>query len=156
MKKIFMIGLGGSVPGANIEVHDMQFVYAESLEDTYEILKERWYGSSLHIDSYREFTYIDGYKVIPNGDSKEELFMIVYGGYNPEEIDEVHKYSFIFASNETEAKQKAKKVISHFKHIDHVDSVVNVAKSIPLRLGFQPSSHAFKDSELTHTFIKLK
>ena len=156
MKKIFMIGLGGSVPGANIEVHDMQFVYAESLEETYEVLKERWYGSSLHIDSYREFTFIDGYKVIPNGDSKEDLFMIVYGGYNPEEIDEVHKYAFVFATDEIQAKTKAKQMMKNHQHIDHVDSIVNVAKSIPMRLGFQPSSKTFSDSKLTHTFIKLK
>lgn len=42
MKKLFVIGIGGSVSKANIEVHDVQLVIADSIENTYEILKEDW------------------------------------------------------------------------------------------------------------------
>ncbi len=35
MKNLFVIGIGGRVSNANIEVHDMQFIIAEKLSDTY-------------------------------------------------------------------------------------------------------------------------
>jgi hypothetical protein len=40
--KLFAIYVGGEAVGANIEVHDMRFVAATSLEDTYEELKRQW------------------------------------------------------------------------------------------------------------------
>ena len=56
MNKLFMVYLGGSAPKANIEVHDIQFVVADKIEDTYDQLKSNWFGNitGLHLDSYKE------------------------------------------------------------------------------------------------------
>ena len=55
MKKLFMIHLGGKAKGALIEVHDVQFVIAEKIEDCERSLRDHWYGLDLkcHIDSYK-------------------------------------------------------------------------------------------------------
>ena len=42
--KLFMIYIGGVHEKAFIELHDMRFVIAKSLEDTYEELKSSWWG----------------------------------------------------------------------------------------------------------------
>ncbi len=63
--KLFAIYIGGEFKGANIELHDMRFVVAPSIADTYEALKGQWWGvpKSLHVDCWAEITEIDGYKV---------------------------------------------------------------------------------------------
>lgn len=155
MMKLFMIGLGGSIQGANIEVHDMQFVIAETIEDCYKVVKERWYGNNLHIDSYTELKYIDGYKVDLSGKSELELYMIVYGGYTKEVIDELHKYHFILSSSVKEAKRLAKIAMKQFPTMDHVDSVINVFENAVSRFGLIQGEFAFKDNETVHTFVKL-
>ena len=38
LNKLFMIYLGGSASNANLELHDIQFVIAPCIEDTYERL----------------------------------------------------------------------------------------------------------------------
>ena len=60
-----MVVLGGSAPKANIELHDIQFVTGQKIEDTYPKLIESWFGNKkgLHIDCYKEITGADGYKV---------------------------------------------------------------------------------------------
>lgn len=154
--KIFMIGMGGSVEGANIEVHDMQFIKASSLEDTFDEVIKRWYGTSLHIDSYQELKYINGYEVDLNKKSSKKLFMIVYGGYNPLIVDEVHRYDFVLAENKEEAKVVGKKNMTNFEHIDHIDSIVDVFENVGDTFGFVEADVSFKDNTMTQTYLKLK
>ena len=40
--ELFVIYIGGIHPKAFIELHDMRFVIAEKIEDTYEELKNSW------------------------------------------------------------------------------------------------------------------
>ena len=63
--QLFLVYLGGIAPGANIELHDVRFVAAERIEDTYTQLCQQWFGSvkGLHIDSYMQVKHIDGYSV---------------------------------------------------------------------------------------------
>ena len=156
MKKLFMIGLGGSAPNANVEVHSMQFVYTESLEDCFPILKERWYGNSLHIDGYTELKYINGYKILPEKELDGNLYMIVYGGYKPNYIDELHDYHFIVASDTLEAKVQAKKDMKQFEYMGHVDEIVDVFQNVGIKLGLEVSNNSFKDNKYIHKFIKLR
>ncbi len=57
--------LGGRSEKANIELHDVRWVVGSKIEDTYDTLRNDWFGSSkgLHIDSYKRIQYIDGYKI---------------------------------------------------------------------------------------------
>ena len=63
--KLFLVYLGGTAPGANIELHDIRFVAGACIEDTYTQLREQWFGAKagLHIDSYMQVSDIDGYAV---------------------------------------------------------------------------------------------
>lgn len=155
MKQLYMIGLGGSIGGANVEIHDMQFVYADSLEGCYDTLKKRWYGDYLHIDSYTVLHHIDGFDITFDTISEQNLYMIVYGGYINESIDELHQYHFLRAHNPAEAKIIAKQDIVRFPKMNHVDEIVDVFDNAGVRFGFYPSTHSFTDNTLTHTFIKL-
>ena len=156
MKKLYMIGLGGSIKNANTEVHAMQFVYAENLEDCYQELKKRWYGESLHIDGYMYLKTIDGYEVDFSNKMEDNLYMIVYGGYQEDVIDEIHRYHFVVAKSKTEAKLLAKESMHSFTSIDHVDEVVDVFENAGVRFGLKERDCSFSENSYSHTFIKLK
>ena len=65
--KLFAIYIGGEMQGANIEVHDMRFVAAESMSDTYAELRRQWWGikKSLHVDCWAAIESADGYARLP-------------------------------------------------------------------------------------------
>jgi hypothetical protein len=71
--KLFAIYIGGELEGANIELHDMRFIVAPSIADTYDELHRQWWGipKSLHIDCWAEIGEVDGFKV----DLRSEPFL---------------------------------------------------------------------------------
>jgi hypothetical protein len=136
MKKLFVIGIGGSISKANIEVHDVQLVIADSIENTYEVLKEGWYGERLHLDEYKALTGADGYDIqIEDHPQNTELclYFVNMGGYLKETFGEQHEYAFFVAETEKEVKEKAKKGLlknvsnSHVDKIHKVDSCLKFA-----------------------------
>jgi len=151
-----MIGLGGSIQNANCEVHSMQFMIANSIEETYEEMKQRWFGDSLHIDSYTEIKYIDGYQIDMDSNSDLNPYMVVYGGYQKGVIDELHDYSIVLANSKEDAKKLGKKQINQFPNMDHVDETVNIFDNVKSVFGFVEGEFSFKDNETIHTFVKLK
>ena len=60
-----MVVLWGRAKKANVELHDVRWVVGSKIEDTYDTLRNDWFGSSrgLHIDSYKKIQYIDGHKI---------------------------------------------------------------------------------------------
>lgn len=156
MKKLYMIGLGGSIKQANIEIHDMQFTLAQNKEEAINNVIPNWYGDSLHIDSYTEVNVIDGYTIDYTKQSDLDLYLIVFGGYKQGTIDELHDYHFLLANSKEDAKAQAKKDITSFNHMDHVDEIVNISKKLNTKFGFIKTKTNFKDNITTHTFIKIK
>ncbi len=84
---LFVVMLGGKHPRAKIEVHDVQFVVADSLEAAYPQLREGWFGSpaGLHIDSWMRVDGIEDYRLelsalAPAADAPR-LYFINLGGY---------------------------------------------------------------------------
>jgi hypothetical protein len=65
MSQLFIVYLGGSATKANIELHDIQFVIGDKIEDTYEQLRNNWFGTikGLHLDSYKAIKGADSYKI---------------------------------------------------------------------------------------------
>lgn len=63
--KLFAIYIGGEHPRAHIEIHDVRFAVAETVEQTYEQLRAEWWGTpgTLHIDCWAEIDQVDGYAV---------------------------------------------------------------------------------------------
>ncbi len=85
MSNLYIITIGGSMENSNIEVHDILFIVAESIEQTYDLVRKSWYGTkkSLHIDSYKILKDINGYCIqLSTTRSEENLYLIVYGGQN--------------------------------------------------------------------------
>jgi len=122
---LYLVLLGGRAKKANIELHDVRLDVGSKNEDTYETLRNDWFGSpnGLHIDSYKKIKYIDGYKInliniekdkiekkklVKKNKSKKFLWFVNIGGYNPTSMQEKHEFGLVTASNKTDAKNIAK------------------------------------------------
>lgn len=135
--KLFVIYIGGTHEKSLIELHDMRFVIANTIEETYDTLRQSWWGipSSLHLDAWGALDYADGYNIQlsnrpPEGQSKK-LYFVNLGGYNQKQFTELHRNVFVVASNEIEAKQKAVQQITewespHRDYLHQVDSILNL------------------------------
>ena len=148
-KHLFLVVLGGRAKKANVELHDVRWVLGSRIEDTYDVLRSDWFGSleGLHIDSYKKINYVDGYKVnlkkienkklinnkFPNeNDTKNNLYFVNIGGYDPTSMQEKHEFGFVVASSYLEAKNKAKSkwLIGYKKK--HKDDITFLRKLITL------------------------
>ena len=120
-QSLFLIVLGGRSPKANIELHDVRWIIASKIEDTFDQLRKSWFGSlsGLHIDSYKKIDSIDGYKVKLiqaekkvkrkiNEPKKKYLWFVNIGGYHPNSMQEKHEFGLVAASSSFEAKNIAK------------------------------------------------
>jgi hypothetical protein len=110
--KLFAIYVGGEHPGANIEVHDMRFVVAPSITDTYAELHRQWWGKpgSLHIDCWAAIDHADGYDVALRPEpftGPERLYYVNLGGYDAADFSEKHKNVFVVAPTVAAAKARA-------------------------------------------------
>ncbi len=150
MKNLFIIGIGGRISKANIEVHDVQFIIAENLSDTYDILKMDWYGNSLHIDGYKILKGIDGYRLqLEAYPQKTELnlFFVNMGGYAKDYFNELHEFGLFAALTEKEAKETAKKhLLKHISDI-HVDDICNINDCLKFADGEKNYIHIIPDSQ---------
>ena len=142
-KFLFLVVVGGRSPKANIELHDVRWVIGSKIEDTFDQLRNDWFGSykGLHIDSYKKIESIDGYKInLRNKENNEpknkifkkekfpnkKLWFVNIGGYDPSSMQEKHEFGFVVASSSSEAKNKAKSkwlIDSQKKHIDDIYTV---------------------------------
>lgn len=110
--KLFAIYVGGEHPSANIEVHDIRFVVARSLDETHDHLVREWWGrpGSLHIDCWSEISQADGHRVHLRAEpstSEQRLYYVNLGGYDRVEFSERHKNVFVVARSLAEAKSRA-------------------------------------------------
>ena len=147
-----MIGLGGKAQNANIEVHDIQFVTAEKIEDTTELLIKNWYGYSVHIDEYKVLEGIDGYQILLQDQPTESglnLYFVHMGGYLKEVFGEQHAIGLLAAETEEEAKEKGKcllpKTIQNL-HVDQIRKVENHIQSLdskPLYIHLIPDENTY-------------
>lgn len=114
MKKLFLTYVGGSAPGANIELHDVRFVVGESMEQTYPAVRAGWFGTQkgLHLDSYLHLHHVDGYRIelkeAPPENSGKKLFFVNFGGYLEGKLAEFHDFTVVVADSARSAKQLAK------------------------------------------------
>ncbi len=137
---LYLVVIGGRLPKANIELHDVRWVIGSKIEDTFCDLRKGWFGSidGLHIDSYKKIYSVDGHKIklkkSQNKKSKINLFkknkdtkklwFINLGGYDPKSMQEKHEFGLVVASNASDAKKLAKsKWLNGFKkkHNDDID-----------------------------------
>ena len=131
MSQLFIVYLGGSAPKANIELHDIQFVVGDSIEDTYEQLRQNWFGAvkGLHLDSYKALKGADGYQISiqdrPQNFNKK-LYFVNLGGYDKSKLNELHEFTLFVAADKTEAKEKAKQSLLKNSLHQHKDNLMEV------------------------------
>ena len=143
---LFLVVIGGRAPNANIELHDVRWVIGKKIEDTFESLRNDWFGSieGLHIDSYKKIKTIDGYKINLRNIEKskkgrnnlkkdkknnKKLWFVNLGGYQSDSMQEKHEFGLVVASSSLEAKNKAKsKWLNGYekKHKDDIASLKNL------------------------------
>ena len=122
MMKLFMLLIGCTPEGRNIEQHDVFFGIGEGIKDLVPDVMAFWPGNNkLHFDAWREINNVNGYRVqvILNEENKQsspfKLFFINLGGYKQNEFEEFHYKMVIAAANKAEAV-KISKQTAFFKH----------------------------------------
>lgn len=134
---LFVIYIGGKHEKGMIELHDMRFIVANTIEETYEVLRKSWWGTSesLHLDAWGILHFADGYEIQlsdqPADSSTEKLYFVNLGGYDPKQFTELHENMFVVAQNEMDAKQKAVQQVQHWQ-MPHRDNLYEVENSIHL------------------------
>ena len=139
---LYLVVLGGRAKKANIELHDVRWVVGSKIEDTYDTLKNQWFGSpkGLHIDSYKKIKYIDGFKIniinfendkiykkqLVKNKAKKNLWFVNIGGYSPTSMQEKHEFGLVTARTKSEAINIAKsKWLIGFKK-KHKDDIASL------------------------------
>jgi hypothetical protein len=128
---LFVIYIGGSHSRSFIELHDMRFVIANNIEETYEALRQSWWGTpeSLHLDAWGILNYADDHNVRisdqPPQNTTNKLYFVNLGGYDQHQFTELHKNIFVVAADEKQAKQKAVQQISEWQspHRDYLHEI---------------------------------
>ncbi len=133
--KLFAVYIGGDIAGANLELHDLRFVVADTIEETYDQLRREWWGTpaSLHLDCWAELTQADGYRIELFDEPtthKEKLFFIHLGGYDGT-FGEAHQNLFLVAENAQQAKSRAVKAITGWQD-PHRDALFEIEKTLNL------------------------
>ncbi|MFN3913243.1 DUF1543 domain-containing protein [Hyphomonas sp.] len=136
--KLFAVFVGGNHARANIELHDLRFVAAETIEDTIPQLRAAWWGtpSSLHIDGYAELTHVDGRRieVVPGpacAAPEPSLWFVNVGGYAPDLFGEQHTYLFMVGASKPEIWTRARQltpdwISRHKDNLSDIDDILEV------------------------------
>lgn len=166
--KLFVIYIGGTHEKSLIELHDMRFVVANTIEETYDALRQSWWGipTSLHLDAWGVLDYVDNHNIqisnIPPDKQSKQLYFVNLGGYNQQQFTELHKNVFVVAADEVQAKQKAVKQIAewespHCDYLHQVDSVLNLNEILAVEnhyLHLKEDSHG-KPFEFTCRYTPI-
>ena len=157
MPKLFLVYLGGRAPRANIELHDVQFVAGDSIEETFEQLRRRWFGTvqGLHLDAYLELRVVDGFRIELRRDPSEhpeKLYFVNFGGYDSASIAELDQFGVFVASSSAEAKQKGRESLLTRSLQQHKDDLFDVDDCFAVGEVAEYFVHLVPDSR-TQTFV---
>jgi hypothetical protein len=166
--KLFVVYIGGSHDKSLIELHDMRFVVGQNIEDTYDQLRNGWWGvpNSLHIDAWGALEYADGYDIYLSQDAvtnpTEKLYFINLGGYDPNEFTELHKNIFVVAENESKAKIKGIKQVLNWQsyhrdyqyEVENILDLTNLALTKNLHIRLKPSEQK-KEFKFTCKYLPI-
>ena len=111
---LFLVVLGGRIAGAHIELHDVRFVAGTSIDDTLPQLRRQWFGArkGLHLDSWMTVRFVDGYRVVLRPEpfaGPERLWFVNMGGYDPQQLAELHAFGLFVATSPQAAKGAARR-----------------------------------------------
>ena len=144
---LYLVVLGGRAKLANVELHDVRWVIGSKIEDTFDALRNDWFGTNegLHIDSYKKIKYVDGYRITLKNIKKEKfknnkningkytkkyLWFVNVGAYDPSSLQEKHEFGLVVASSKLEAKNMAKSKWLMGCEKKHKDDIASLKKLI--------------------------
>lgn len=178
--KLFMLLIGCTPEGRNIEQHDIFFGIGNSVKDLLPDVINFWPEAKgkLHLDAWREVTNVNafGVTVIPHQaiNNSAKLFFINLGGYKQNEFEEFHYKIIVAAADKGEAVRQAKDTAFYkhtgfegaTSHIDDkygvdVDDLFEIADILPAEIKKQYSllitqgTDALKEDELHLGYFKL-
>lgn len=177
--KLFMVLLGCTPKGRLTEQHDIFFGIGTSISELKPDMYDFWHdGGQLHIDSWREVSHVNGYRIsiVPKdkaSTSGKKLFFLNLGGYKPGDLEEYHYKMLTVAATMAEAVKESKQTLFYkhygFKgaesHIDDkyaldVDDMHKVEDILPAHLKEQYSigitEDAFGTEDALHIgYLKL-
>ena len=135
--KLFAVFLGGRAKKCNTELHDVVFTCGDKIEDTYFDLISKWFGipDRLHIDSWVELSYVDGYKITLSqlkNNSNNKLYFINLGGYEPKKFEELHESKFMVGRDKKNIKIRAKESMLVGLEQVHTDDLYDVDDCIEI------------------------
>jgi hypothetical protein len=150
-----MIYLGGKHKNSLIELHDIRFAVANSIEECYPLLKNTWWGEprSLHLDCWGVLKNVDGYDILLKSfpsSAKNKLYFVNLGGYDPLQFTELHKNICVVGEDEKQAKEKATTHISHWK-LPHKDYMYNIEKLLSIEEMILQQSGMYIHLELSNS-----
>lgn len=137
--QLFMILLGATPKGRNIEQHDIFFGIGSSVKELLPEMLTFWPEAKgkIHVDAYRIVKKVGNYKVevIPKvAENKLEvrsLFFMNLGGYKRDEFEELH-YKMLVVSDQKALAIKEAKETAFYKHVgfkgatSHIDDKFGV------------------------------
>jgi Domain of Unknown Function (DUF1543) len=135
---LFVVMLGGKHPRAAIEVHDVAFVVADSLEQAYPQLRNSGFGSltGVHVDSWMVVEGIEDWRVELSSlaplPGSPRLYFINLGGYEAHTFGEAHHYLLVVAKDKRDAALKGKRQILSNWTQAHTDTVLDVDDCLPI------------------------
>lgn len=132
MADLYMFYLGGNAGRSNIEVHDVQFVACNNVQEAVPALKAAWFGDAdkVHIDGYQIVNWADGYAVDLSRERADNgglnLYFVNVGGYLPHQLAEAHEFGLFVAESAQIAKEKAKAQLLLHHALQHKDNLKDV------------------------------
>jgi hypothetical protein len=165
--KLFAIYIGGEHPQAHIEVHDVRFVVAATIRDTYDQLRAEWWGKpgTLHIDCWAEVAHVDGYDIALRPEpatGHDKLYFVNLGGYDGRAFAEQHRNLFVVAASIAQAKARALESITDWRD-PHRDDLYEAEHAFALdsKIGDRLHIHLIpaetgKESRFTCRYTPLK
>lgn len=140
---LFLVVLGGRTARAHIELHDVRFVVGERIEDTFDALRQQWFGArrGLHLDSWMAVRFVDGFRVqlrpepLPEpAAAAERLWFVNLGGYDPRQLAELHQFLLVVAPTPQAARARALRRGLPGAEARHKDDLHAVDDCLPLDL----------------------
>ena len=117
-----MVLLGGKPDGRFTEQHDIFFGIAKSLGQLVPQMKAFWPGVKLHVDSWREVTAVDDFRITVVAkqaiENQQQLFFFNLGGYKVNDLEEYHYKVLTVSENLADATKKAK-ATSFYRHVGY-------------------------------------
>jgi hypothetical protein len=136
--QLYMILLGATPKGRNIEQHDIFFGIGTSIKELLPEMQAFWPEAKgkIHVDAYRIVQKVGNFKVevVPKGDftpTATSLFFLNLGGYKRDEFEELH-YKMLVVSDQKALAIKEAKATTFYKHVgfkgatSHIDDKYGV------------------------------